>query len=145
MKDLVIYAPRYEKIIRISEGDGCNLSSEDEANGYVDYLYYDVFDPQNLQDVEDGGMVLLKKPVKEEFNSFQEVVNRVCEMMGYVWWTECAVLSGLDEWHNYLKKDTCVHSCLTCKHFNKKMTEEPCLSCNICLRNDKWEAKDETD
>lgn len=149
MKDLVIYIPEDEKIVRICEGDGCNLSSEDKANDYVDYLYYDVFDPQNLQDVDDGGMVLLKKPIKEEFNSIQEVVNRVCEMIGYAWWSECTVLSGLDEWYNYLKKENRVytkwipaHSCSTCKHSDKKITEEPCLDCDIRVRNDKWEARE---
>ena len=34
-------------------------------------------------------------------------------------------------------------SCATCKHFEKKLTEEPCLQCNIALRNDKWEANDD--
>ena len=35
-----------------------------------------------------------------------------------------------------------VHACRTCKHYFKKLTEEPCLSCDIRLGNDKWEAKD---
>lgn len=149
MKDLVIYCIRNEKIIRISEGDGCNLSQEDIDNGYVDYLYYDIFDPQNLQDVEDGGMILLKKPVKEEFNSIQGVVNRVCEMIGYdyqlvegVFPDEHIVLSGLNEWYNYLKNSEPEHICSTCKHGDKKITEEPCLNCDIRMRNDKWEGKD---
>lgn len=107
MKDLVIYLKNEEKIIRISEGDGCNLSSEDEANGYVDYLYYDVFDPQNLQDVEDGGMVLLKKPVKEEFEAICQVATRVMDMAGYISEYNSdrdVVLSGLLEWYEYLRK-----------------------------------------
>lgn len=105
MKDLVIYCETTEKIVRIAEGDGCNLSAEDEADGYVDYLYYDIFDPQNLQDVEDGGMVLLKKPIKEEFICIDQVVNRIADMMGYVWCQPYTVLSGLHEWYEYLRKD----------------------------------------
>lgn len=35
------------------------------------------------------------------------------------------------------------HSCSTCKHCDKKITEEPCLDCDIRMRNDKWEARDE--
>ena len=104
MKDLVIYCIRNEKIIRISEGDGCNLSQEDIDNGYADYLYYDVFDPQNLQDVEDGGMVLLKKPIKEEFSSIQGVIDRVTEMIGYFYRPERTILSGLDDWWSYFSE-----------------------------------------
>lgn len=107
MKDLVIYCIPNEKIIRISEGDGCNLSQEDIDNGYVDYLYYDVFDPQNLQDVEDGGMVLLKKPIKEEFSSIQGVIDRVTEMIGYIYRPERTILSGLDDWWGlFLEQNT---------------------------------------
>ena len=35
------------------------------------------------------------------------------------------------------------HSCLTCKHENKDICEEPCMDCNITLGNDKWEDKNE--
>ena len=98
MKDLVIFAKNDEKIIRISEGNGCNLTNEDIDDGYVDYLYYDIFDAQDFQDVEDGGMVLLKKPIKEEFNSIGEVLERVLNMAGYIKLPTYYMLSGEDDW-----------------------------------------------
>ena len=108
MKDLVIFVKNDEKIIRIAEGDGCNLTmedirsvitnDEDIKDGYVDYLYYDIFDAQDFQDVEDGGMVLLKKPIKDEFNSIAEVLERVLNMAGYIKMPVYYMLSGEDDW-----------------------------------------------
>jgi hypothetical protein len=98
MKDLVIFVKNDEKIIRIAEGDGCNLTDEDIKDGYVDYLYYDIFDAQDFQDVEDGGMVLLEKPVKDEFNSIGEVIKRVLNMAGYIKMPVYYMLSGEDDW-----------------------------------------------
>jgi len=103
MKDLVIYCIGNEKIIRISEGDGCNLSQEDINNGYVDYLYYDVFDPQDIQDVEDGGMILLEKPIKEEFDCAGDVSRRVQEF-AFLEYQGTYFLSGIDEWQEYVRK-----------------------------------------
>ncbi len=103
MKDLVIYCIRNEKIIRISEGDGCNLSQEDIDNGYVDYLYYDIFDTQDLQNVEDGGMILLKKPIKEEFNCVGDVIRRVHDF-AFSEYQHIYYLSGVDEWQAYVSK-----------------------------------------
>lgn len=35
------------------------------------------------------------------------------------------------------------HSCSTCKHCNKKITEEPCLDCDFRVEyNSKWEARE---
>lgn len=112
MKDLVIYCIRNEKIIRISEGDGCNLSQEDIDNGYVDYLYYDIFDPQDIQDVEDGGMILLEKPIKEEFDNIATLVYRVLSISfgddfvdGAFILDLYTILSGKNEWYSYFKKE----------------------------------------
>ena len=63
-------------VLHITEGDGTNLSEEDGEEGYVDYIYYDVYravpfleamslayDENAAQDlIDDGGMVLLKEP-----------------------------------------------------------------------------------
>ena len=98
MKDLVIFVKNNEKIIRISEGDDCNLDQEDINEGYVDYLYYDIFDPQDIEiGSVDGGMVLLKKPIKDEFNSIAEVLERVFDMSGYLH-VAYYTLSGEDDW-----------------------------------------------
>ena len=39
--DVFIYVPSVREIVRIAEGNGTNLLDEDEAEGYVDYIYYD--------------------------------------------------------------------------------------------------------
>lgn len=54
-------------IFRICEGTGDALEAIDIANGYVDYIYYDIF--ASLADIYDGcicdgGIILLKKPYK---------------------------------------------------------------------------------
>ena len=64
--------------IRIDEGTGDNLLDEDIAEGYVDYIYYDIY--KDYLDVEsdnsdDGGMYLLRKPYVDMFNSAKEVVD----------------------------------------------------------------------
>ena len=105
MKDLVIFVKDYEKIIRISEGDGFNLTTEDIDEGYVDYLYYDVFDAQDLQNVEDGGLVLTEKPIKDEFNSIGEVLERVLNMAGYIKLPTYYMLSGEDDWVELVEKE----------------------------------------
>lgn len=40
-EDVFIYVPSVRQILRIAEGNGMNLLEEDEAEGYVDYIYYD--------------------------------------------------------------------------------------------------------
>ena len=35
------------------------------------------------------------------------------------------------------------HSCSTCKYLDKKLSEEPCDSCDIRLGNPKWEEADD--
>lgn len=110
--NLVIYYKEKGELISISEGDGSNLSSEDEANGFVDYLYYDVYGIQNLGEVIDGGMILLKKPIKEEFVCVKSVIARVLNMhygieeIGALFWIshDVIILSGFDEWHDLLHK-----------------------------------------
>ena len=69
-------AAKETAVLHITEGDGTNLSEEDGEEGYVDYIYYDVYkavpfleamslayDEDAAQDlIDDGGMVLLKEP-----------------------------------------------------------------------------------
>lgn len=95
---LVIYVKKEEKIICISEGDGCNLSKDDIANGYVDYLYYDIYDPQYIEDVMDGGMALCEKPIPEEFSDISEVVSRVLDLHYGTDKLSYIILSGEKYW-----------------------------------------------
>ena len=39
-----IFVPGYHQIIRISEGTGDNLTEDDIADGFVDYIYYEKYD-----------------------------------------------------------------------------------------------------
>lgn len=95
--DLIVYVPNVEKIFRISEGDGCNLTDEDIKAGYEDYLYYDVYDIQELSEVEDGGEVLLEKYVSEEFNNISEIIERTLNMGG-IFGLSYQILSGEKYW-----------------------------------------------
>lgn len=95
--DLIVYVPNVEKLFRISEGDGCNLTDEDIKAGYEDYLYYDVYNIQELSDVEDGGMVLLEKYVSEEFNNISEIIERTLNMGG-IFGLSYQILSGEKYW-----------------------------------------------
>ena len=65
----------------ICEGTGDNLLYEDIQDGYVDYIYYEIFD--GLQGVYendecDGGQYLLKKMYQDM--SLKQIVNCVSEM-----------------------------------------------------------------
>lgn len=67
-------------IFRIAEGTGDALEQKDIDDGYVDYIYYDIFasleDLYN-QEIDDGGIILLKKPYKE--HTVEEILAEVCE------------------------------------------------------------------
>lgn len=105
MKDLIICAIREEKLIRICEGDGCSLNSDDIKAGYTDYLYYDIWDLQDLDEIEDGGMLLCKKPINEEYDSLIAMVYAVFEMIfGEGRYPNNYILSGGDEWVEYFEK-----------------------------------------
>ena len=62
-------------LIKILEGDGSNLSQEDEENGYVDYIMIDGND--------DGGMVLLPQLYQEKFHSDDDVIQ-FCIEVGFI-------------------------------------------------------------
>ena len=62
-------------LIKIFEGDGSNLSQEDEENGYVDYIMIDGND--------DGGMVLLPQLYQEKFHSDDDVIQ-FCIEVGFI-------------------------------------------------------------
>lgn len=67
-------------IFRIAEGTGDALEQKDIDNGYVDYIYYDIY--ASLEDIcdqeiYDGGIILLKKPYKE--HTVEEILAEVCK------------------------------------------------------------------
>lgn len=72
--------------IHITEGTGDNLLSEDIEEGYVDYIYYEVFraglwQGEPVMDEIDGGMVLLKEMYIDM--DIIDIAERAVEMAGY--------------------------------------------------------------
>jgi hypothetical protein len=78
----------------MQEGTGDNLTDEDVKDGFVDYLYYDLFDLSNAQEKDetleaytethepdDGGILLLRQMVR---NQFYRLEDAVYHMMDFV-------------------------------------------------------------
>lgn len=65
---LLAWIPNKKMFLKIQKGTGDNMSDEDIANGYCDYVLWNIFAPGALDtDKEwhprhlDGGMLLLKE------------------------------------------------------------------------------------
>ena len=77
---IYIFVPEEKQLIRISEGTGDNLSSEDIENGYVDYIYYEQHAVSIGLPEIDGGMVMLTEPFQKKFTSTKEAIPNVLDM-----------------------------------------------------------------
>ena len=78
--DIFIYVQAMKQIIRIAEGSGDNLTDDDISQGYIDYIYYDVYNvQQNLPEV-DGGMIMLTELFQEKFKSVKDAIPAVLDM-----------------------------------------------------------------
>ncbi len=73
-----------EILVEIAEGTGVNLLEEDEAKGYVDYIYYTVYTNKKGEGFveDDGGIVLLTEPYSKL--SVDQIVEKVLDMEGIV-------------------------------------------------------------
>ena len=78
--DIFIYVQTRKQIIRIDEGSGDNLTDDDIAQGYVDYIYYEVYNVQQDLPEVDGGMIMLKELFQEKFKSTKEAIPAVLDM-----------------------------------------------------------------
>ena len=78
--DIFIYVPTMRQIIRIDEGSGDNLTNDDIAQGYVDYIYYEVYNVQQDLPEVDGGTVMLTEWFQEKFESTKEAIPAVLDM-----------------------------------------------------------------
>ena len=79
-EDIYVFVPSVRQIIRIAEGDGMNLSDEDIANGYVDYIYYDQHELNvDLPEV-DGGQVMLTEPFHKKYKSMKDCIPDVFDL-----------------------------------------------------------------
>lgn len=77
---IFIYVQTKKRIIRIDEGSGDNLTDDDIEQGYVDYIYYEVYNVQQDFPETDGGMIMLKEPFQEKFKSTKEAIPAVLDM-----------------------------------------------------------------
>lgn len=78
--DIFIYVQTRKQIIRIDEGSGDNLTDDDIAQGYVDYIYYEVYNVQQDLPEVDGGMIMLTELFQEKFKSTKEAIPAVLDM-----------------------------------------------------------------
>ena len=77
---IYIYVPGEQQIIRISEGSGDNLSEEDVAEGYVDYIYYEQYSREIDFPEVDGGMIMLTELFQDKYESTKECIPAVLDM-----------------------------------------------------------------
>ena len=78
--DIFIYVPTMRQIIRIDEGSGDNLTNDDIDQGYVDYIYYEVYNVQQDLPEVDGGIIMLTEWFQEKFESTKEAIPAVLDM-----------------------------------------------------------------
>lgn len=78
--DIFIYVPTMRQIIRIDEGSGDNLTNDDIDQGYVDYIYYEVYNVQQDLPEVDGGTIMLTEWFQEKFKSTKEAIPAVLDM-----------------------------------------------------------------
>ena len=79
--DIFIYVQTKKQIIRIDEGSGDNLTDDDIAQDYVDYIYYEVYNVQQDLPEVDGGMVMLTELFQNKFKSVNDAIPVVLDMV----------------------------------------------------------------
>ena len=66
--------------IRIAEGNGSNLLTEDEELGFVDYIMVDFIEYDGYEFTEtDGIQVMLTELYQTQFNTKEDVVKHLIE------------------------------------------------------------------
>ena len=78
--DTFIYVPSVREIVMIAEGNRTNLLDEDEAEGYVDYIYYDQHELSYGMPECDGGQVMLTELFRDKFSSTEDAIPAVLDM-----------------------------------------------------------------
>jgi hypothetical protein len=77
---IYIYVPAEQQIISIAEGSGDNLTDEDIARGYVDYIYYEQYSREQGFPELDGGLILLTELFQEKYKNTAEAIPAVLDM-----------------------------------------------------------------
>ena len=75
--EVFIYVPAFNRIIRMEEGTGENLCTEDRSLGYVDYIHYDSYDLEQGMPENDGGLVMLKELFRDKYSCTEECIPDV--------------------------------------------------------------------
>lgn len=79
-EEIYIYVPSEQQIIKISEGSGDNLTDDDIACGYVDYIYYENYSREPDFPEVDGGMIMLTELFQKKFKCTAEAIPAVLDM-----------------------------------------------------------------
>lgn len=77
--DIYIYVPGANEIIRIAEGTGENLCTEDLLEGYVDYIMYERHELDADLPLYDGGQVMYTELVQEKYSCLADAISDVLE------------------------------------------------------------------
>lgn len=91
--DLFVFVPEMKQIIRIAEGGGDNLLSEDQNQEYVDYIYYEQYELSNGIPEVDGGMVLLKEMLRDKHERIADCIPDVLDMAYGSYLVNCMILA----------------------------------------------------
>ena len=104
--DIAVFVPSKNHLFFISEGTGDNLLKEDRAEGFVDYIDYEVYTKKANKELEkidltevDGGMLMLREFVQDRYSSLSEAIPDVLkdfydsDLMSY----ELADIAELEE------------------------------------------------
>ena len=79
MRDAIAYIPAEGIIIKLSEGTGDNLDRWAVEDGYVDYIYYEIDEPDWFFTEVDGGITLVKQLVENMYESLEDALPEVIE------------------------------------------------------------------
>ena len=79
---MLIYLKTYERLITAVEGTGDNLTDEDIAEGYNDYVMTSIYKQEGEELIlEDGGQMLTKEMIKDM--EIEDLAQRVVD-----YWTD---------------------------------------------------------
>lgn len=79
---MLIYLKTYERLITAVEGTGDNLTDEDIADGYNDYVMTSIYKQEGEELIlEDGGQMLTKEMIKDM--EIEDLAQRVVD-----YWTD---------------------------------------------------------
>ncbi len=90
---IYIFITDKNHIVKIEEGSGEQLLSEDRAEGYIDYINIDSYildDDKNPEDIDleyiddeldefDGGIMMLKTYFSDTYTSEEDLISAVLE------------------------------------------------------------------